>query len=335
MEGHLDYRHRSQRSARPGDRGAAARTHSGRADRSERPRPGKGARAGGAGRPGPAGGFRRRREPGPRLRGASQVLIVSSGTTGGTSVGQDRTATDAAKAAGAGRIVYTSHMGANPSSPFPPMADHAATEAALRESGVAFTSLRNGFYATTTLWLLGAALQTGELVALEDGPVSWTAHADLAQAAAIALTQENLDGITPALTGSEAIDMAGAAAIAAELTGRRIRRGVVPESEYRAGLIARGLPEPAVDMQMGLFAASRLGDFAEVDPTLARLIGRPPTSLRDVLAAAGPARRHRPAGSGRRSGPIPPRGRLGSRGRRGSLRGLGRPGWRTGASSRS
>jgi len=220
------------------------------------------------------------------FEGASQVLIVSSGTTGGTAVGQHRTAIDAAKAAGAGRILYTSHMGANPSSPFSPMADHAATEAALRESGVAFTSLRNGFYATTTLWLLGAALQTGKLVAPEDGPVSWTAHADLAQAAAIALTQENLDGITSALTGSEAIDMAGAAAIAAELTGRPIRRVVVPESEHRAGLIARGLPESAVDMQMGLFAASRLGDFAEVDPTLAQLIGRPPTSLRDVLAAA-------------------------------------------------
>jgi hypothetical protein len=33
-------------------------------------------------------------------------------------------------------------------------------------------------------------------------------------------------------------------------------------------------------MQMGLFAASRLGDFAQVDPTLAQLIGRPPTALR-------------------------------------------------------
>jgi uncharacterized protein YbjT (DUF2867 family) len=40
-------------------------------------------------------------------------------------------------------------------------------------------------------------------------------------------------GREPVLTGSEAIDMAGAAEIAAELTGRPIRRGVVPEAEYR------------------------------------------------------------------------------------------------------
>ena len=36
---------------------------------------------------------------------------------------------------------------------------------------------------------------------------------------------------------------------------------------------------------MGLFAASRRGEFAAVDPTLARLIGRPPLTVRDVLEA--------------------------------------------------
>ena len=81
---------------------------------------------------------------------------------------------------------------------FLPMLDHAATEAALQDSGVAFTSLRNGFYATTTVQLLRGALQTGELAAPEDGPVSWTSHADLAEAAAIALTGHDLDGLTPA-----------------------------------------------------------------------------------------------------------------------------------------
>jgi NAD(P)H dehydrogenase (quinone) len=134
--------------------------------------------------------------------------------------------------------------------------------------------------------LLGDALETGELAAPEDGPVSWTAHADLAEAAAVALTEESLDGVTPGLTGSEAIDLAGVAAIASELTGCPIRRVVVPDGKYRAGLVARGVPAPAADMLLGLFAASRQGQFARVDPTLARLIGRPPTPLRDVLKVA-------------------------------------------------
>ena len=220
------------------------------------------------------------------FEGASQVLIISSNTSGEAAVRHHRTAIDAARTAGARRILYTSHMGSSPSSPFPPMPDHAATEAVLRDSGVAFTVLRNGYYASSALWLLGDALETGELAAPEDGPISWTAHADLAEAAAIALAGESLDGVTPDLTGSEAIDMAGVAAIASELTGRPIRRVVVPDAEHRTGLVARGVPEPAADMLLGLFEASRQGEFANVDPMLARLIGRPPTPLRDVLKVA-------------------------------------------------
>lgn len=220
------------------------------------------------------------------FEGASQVLIVSADTHGEAAVRLHRAAIDGAKAAGAGRILYTSHMAATPSSLFAPMVDHAATEAALEDSGVAFTSLRNGFYATSALLMLGAAVETGTLSAPEDGPVSWTAHADLAEAATVALTEDSLDGVTPALTAAEAIDLAGIAALASELTGRPIRRVVVSDDEHRAGMVGHGVPGPVADMLLGLFAASRQGEFAPVDPTLARLIDRPPTPLRDVLKAA-------------------------------------------------
>ncbi|MET0187697.1 MAG: NAD(P)H-binding protein [Pseudonocardia sediminis] len=220
------------------------------------------------------------------FEGASTVLVVSSNSSGTSAVAQHRSAIEAAVTAGAGRVVYTAHMGSNPASPFPPMPGHAATEELLRDSGVAFTSLRNGFYTSTVPMLLGDAAETGELRLPEDGPVAWTAHADLAEAAAVALTSDDLDGLTPALTAAEAPDMAGVAAIASELTGRPIRRITVPDAEYRAALLARGLPESAADMLVGLFAASRDGDFGPADPTLANLLGRPPLSVRDVLRTA-------------------------------------------------
>ena len=57
---------------------------------------------------------------------------------------------------------------------------------------------------------MGPALETGQLIVPEDGPVSWTAHADLAEAAVIALTEpERLNGLTPPLTGRDAIDFGG------------------------------------------------------------------------------------------------------------------------------
>lgn len=167
------------------------------------------------------------------------------------------------------------------------MHNHAGTEEELRESGVAFTFLRNGFYASPTpMMMLGNALETGELAAPEDGPVAWTTRADLAEAAAIILTREGIDGPTPALTASETVDAAGIAAIASELTGRQIRRVVVPDDEYRDGMVANGVPEPQADMFLGLFAASRQGEFAPADPTLSRLLGHEPTPLRDVLKQA-------------------------------------------------
>jgi uncharacterized protein YbjT (DUF2867 family) len=62
---------------------------------------------------------------------------------------------------------------------------------------------------------------TGELILPEDGPVSWTAHADLAEAAASALTEEGrLDGITPALTGPQALDFAAVDPALGHLLGR-------------------------------------------------------------------------------------------------------------------
>lgn len=219
--------------------------------------------------------------------GATRVLLVSAATVGQAALRRHATAIAAAREAGAEHVWYTSHAGASPTSPFPPMPDHAATEGLLRDAGVRFTALRNGFYADTTLRLLGDAVATGRLVAPQDGPVAWTAHADLAEAAAVALTSRlPEDGPTPPLTGPETHDLADVARLASELTGRPIERVVVSDDEYRAALVARGVPDLQADMLLGMFAASRKGEFSVVDPTLERVLGHRPVGVREVLRAA-------------------------------------------------
>ena len=224
------------------------------------------------------------------FEGASQVLVVSAATTGEAAMALHRAAIEAAQDAGARRILYTSHMGADPASLFEPMPDHAATEDLLAASDTPCTALRNGFYAASGLQLMGRALETGALHAPEDGPVSWTDHADLAEAIAIILSEEGrFNGATPPLTAPEALDMADLAQIASELTGREIKRIVVSDDAYRASLVSHGVPEHTAELLVGLFRASRAGAFAAVDPTLGQLLGRPPLSMRTVLASRLPA----------------------------------------------
>ncbi|WP_375758417.1 NAD(P)H-binding protein [Corallococcus exercitus] len=220
------------------------------------------------------------------FEGASQVLMVSSNAraTGGDTLAQHRAAIDAARAAGARRIVYTSHMAASRSSAFPPMLDHAATEQMLGESGLAWTALRNGFYASSAVFLLAKGLQTGVFEAPTDGKVSWTTHADLAEAAAVILTNEGrYDGPTPPLTASQALDFEALCELASSVLGSPLRRSTVPEDEMRAKLVASGMPASAVAISLGLYRASRDGEFAPVDPTLRELLGRAPTNMREVL----------------------------------------------------
>lgn len=214
---------------------------------------------------------------------ATQVLVVSANATGAAAVRLNSSAVEAAATAGAGRILYTSHMGADPQSAFPPMRTHAATEQVLAASGVPWTSLRNGFYASSAIQQLQPALRSGELALPADAAFAWTAHADLADAAVAVLTGDPVDGATPPLTGSEELDMADLVAIAAELTGHQIRRVVVGDEEFRDLLIARGTPPPVAELALGMFVASRHGAFAPSDPTLARLVGRRPVSFRQVL----------------------------------------------------
>ena len=156
--------------------------------------------------------------------------------------------------------------------------------AMLAHSGTAFTSLRHGFYAESALHMIRQGLAAGEIRAPEDGPVSWTTRADLAEADAVLLAEEGLiDGITPPLTASQAVTMADIAAMASEVTGREIKRVVLSNEAWCDERVAQGVPAAMAEMLLGTFRAARRGDFAATDPTLERLLKRQPQTMRDML----------------------------------------------------
>ena len=219
------------------------------------------------------------------FEGADQLLLVSSNDPGADAVSLHRTAIQAAVTAGAGRILYTSHQGAAPGTPFGPGRDHYATEQLLAESGLAWTSLRNGFYAHTLNWVLGPWRETGVITVPADGPMSWTAREDAAEAAAVILASNGGYDGPVTLTAGDAPTFADIAATASELSGRDVRLAILDPGDWIAAQVAAGQQESMARFMLGMYQAAREGFFAGVDPLLGSLLHREPQTVRDLLSA--------------------------------------------------
>ncbi|TAJ49859.1 MAG: SDR family NAD(P)-dependent oxidoreductase [Herbiconiux sp.] len=215
--------------------------------------------------------------------GADRVLLVSAPRHGEAAIAAHRVAISAARDAGVGRLFYTSHVGADALSPFPPAVTHAATEVMLRDSGIAFTALRNGFYADTPLRLVRSAAESGVLRVPADAPVSWTMHRDLAPGIAALLLDPAIDLPAINLTAGRAMDMAELAEAGRRSLGRVIRHEQISDEDFAAGLAATGAPAIAVTMTLGIFLASRQRHLGIVDPSLTELLDRPTTSLEAAI----------------------------------------------------
>lgn len=221
-------------------------------------------------------------------QGAERLLLVSSNAaaSGGDPLKQHATAIDVARELKVARLLYTSQVSSSARSHFPPGRHHAATETMLAESGLAWTALRHGFYAASALAMNARGLHAATLAAPEDGKVAWTTHEDLAAVdAALLAGAEVIDGPTPPLTGSEALDLAVFAQLASEILERPISRTLLSEETMRTNALQAGVPEASIAVMLGYFQAARAGEFSAVDTTLARIIGREPETMRDFMKA--------------------------------------------------
>ena len=216
--------------------------------------------------------------------GAEQVLLVSANVLGDEAIRFHGNAIQGAKDAGVKRILYTSHQAASPKSKVAFARDHAATEELLKASGVDFVSLRNGFYAESSLYQLGRIQGTGKLALPGDGQVSWTLRDDLAQAAVAALTDTSLfEGITAPLTASQTYTFAQIAQLASGILNREVAFELISEESYRQAALQRGFPEPMVGMLLTMFGAIDANEFNVVDPILEQVLMRKPGEYGAVL----------------------------------------------------
>jgi NAD(P)H dehydrogenase (quinone) len=219
------------------------------------------------------------------LKGAKRVLLIS-GSEVGQRVDQHRIVIEAAKAEGVELIAYTSIANADTTG-MKLAAEHQATEEALRESGVPFVLLRNGWYLENYTEQLPGTLAQGAIAgSAGDGRVSGATRLDYAHAAAAVLVAHGQAGQVYELGGDEAFTMADLAAEITAATGKDIAYNDLPAEDYVGLLTSVGVPAAFADILADSDLGIARGDLLVSSGDLSKLIGRPTTSLAEAVRSA-------------------------------------------------
>jgi NAD(P)H dehydrogenase (quinone) len=217
------------------------------------------------------------------LEGAEKVLLVS-GDEFGQRVAQHTAVIEAAVAAGAGLLAYTSAPYAATTS-LALAAEHAATEKVLVDAAVDHVLLRNAWYVENYTGQVETYLEHGLVGATGDGRVSVALRREYAEAAATVLLTDGHAGATYEL-GGEAVTLDEIAAAVGEATGREVTHHDVPVAELEKILLGAGLPEPAAQTFADVDRGIAAGELEVPVDDLTRLLGRAPLGLRDAVREA-------------------------------------------------
>jgi NAD(P)H dehydrogenase (quinone) len=219
------------------------------------------------------------------LAGGERLLLISTDDLG-RRMAQHRAAIEAAREAGVHHVAYTSYLNPVEENPAVITPSHRETESVLRESGLAWTMLRNSFYAEYQVPAGAQAIATGRLVHNNgDGRIAYVSREDCAAAAAAVLSTEGHENKAYDITGPEALSQDDVAALLGEVSGRPVEAVAVDDEAFIQGLTAAGVPEPAAREFASYGRAIREGFLGEASGAVENLTGRPPRSLREVFEA--------------------------------------------------
>jgi NAD(P)H dehydrogenase (quinone) len=212
------------------------------------------------------------------------TLLLISGNEVGRRFEQHKNVIESAKKAGITWIVYTSLLHADRSS-LNLAGEHLATENAIKDSGIQFTILRNGWYSENYTGSIPGALAGGAFLgSAGDGRISSAARVDFAEAAVAVLTGEGHKGKTYELAGDEAYTLTDLASEISRQTGKNIPYKNLPENEYANILKSFGLPEVFANAIASWDTGASKGDLFDNSGTLSKLIGRPTTTLDKTIS---------------------------------------------------
>lgn len=182
-----------------------------------------------------------------------------------------------AKAQRLQKVVLMSAMGANASDAFP----LRQAEIALEKSGLDYNIIRpNWFLQNFQSYWLHDILTHGKIrVPAGLAKVSFIDARDIARVATVLLTKNPFPNQAFDLTGPEAIDHAHVAKVLSEITGKAIGYQDIMPEEFKANLLAQGVPEDYANVLNMIMGFLKQGFAAPLTDAVEKITGRKPTGL--------------------------------------------------------
>jgi uncharacterized protein YbjT (DUF2867 family) len=191
---------------------------------------------------------------------------------------------DAARRVGGVHVVKISGLGTGLDSPVRSGRWHAQTERDLENSGLPFTHLRPPFFMQNILRFAPTIRTSGEFEGcLHQGQVAMIDVDDIGAVAATALTTAGHAGKAYVLTGPEALSYQDVAQKLSKILGKPVTYKDIPPEVMRARLLASGMPQWHVDVQVDFSTALRAGDASTVTDTVEAVTGRPPRPFEQFI----------------------------------------------------
>ncbi|MCI9887356.1 SDR family oxidoreductase [Micrococcales bacterium 31B] len=218
--------------------------------------------------------------------GVDTLLLVSAGESENR-VAEHVNAVTQAVAAGVQHIVYTSFVGASPTSTFLLGRDHHATEQAIIASGVNYTFLRDNFYIDVFPHF---ANEQGVIAGPGgQGRSAAVARADVSAVAAVVLANPSAHaGATYNLTGAQALTLDEIAAAITAASGRETTYHEETLDEAYASRAVYGAEAWQVDAWVSTYTAIAAGELAAVSTDVRTLLGREPIGFAEALGKSQP-----------------------------------------------
>jgi uncharacterized protein YbjT (DUF2867 family) len=183
----------------------------------------------------------------------------------------------AARAAGVRRVALLSSAavtGRNPERN-PIARDHRVVELALEESGIPWTFIRPGLFATNTLWWWQRSIRDENAARLPypDAQTSPVHEKDLAALAVSALIEDGHEGRAYTVYGPQSLTLREQVALIAAAVGREVRVEEISPAQARTDL-SRTISAAAAEAILGAWEAGLSGP-ARTSKVVQEVTGRP------------------------------------------------------------